>query len=161
MSLASSSIRVGFDIGGTFTDVTIIDGVGRPHTTKVLSRIDELGDDIAHCIREAVGEARVSGFVHGTTIASNAVIEGTAASTGLLTTRGFRDELEMRGQRRPNIYDVNWNRLPALVPRHLRLEVDERILADGRVDQPLGKSQAVLRCVFLHRMKGCWSIGGD
>jgi len=149
MSEASACVRVGFDIGGTFTDVTIIDGAGRLHATKVLSRIDDLGDDIARCIFEVGGEARVSGFVHGTTIASNAVIEGTAASTGLLTTRGFRDELEMRGQRRPNIYDVDWNRLPPLVPRHLRLEVDERMLADGRVDRPLDEAVAEQAIVSL------------
>ncbi len=138
-------MRVGFDIGGTFTDVTILDDAGRLYTAKVLSLLDRVADDIAACIErvDTVDDApAVSSFVHGTTIASNAVIEGTVAKTGLLTTRGFRDELEMRGQRRPNIYDVGWNRLPPLVPRHLRLEVDERVLGDGSVEQPLDRAGA-------------------
>ncbi len=143
-------MRVGFDIGGTFTDVTVLDDAGRLHTTKVLSLLDRVAADIAARIDAVDAGDRVEGFVHGTTIASNAVIEGTVAKTGLLTTRGFRDELEMRGQRRPNVYDVEWNRLPALVPRELRLEVDERVLGDGVVERPLdpaGAAEAIDRLV--------------
>ncbi|MBT6272712.1 MAG: hydantoinase/oxoprolinase family protein, partial [Chromatiales bacterium] len=77
------------------------------------------------------------------TMASNAIIEGNVALTGLLTTRGFRDELEMRGQRRANIYDPNWNRLPPLVPRHLRLEIHERIRGDGEVEVPLDRASTI------------------
>ncbi len=130
-------MRVGFDIGGTFTDVIVIDDDGRLTTAKVLSLLDRVGEDIARTVRETDPAAKVEGFVHGTTIASNAVIEGTVAATGLLATRGFRDELEMRGQRRPNIYDNTWERLPPLVPRHLRREIDERILGDGEVERPI------------------------
>jgi N-methylhydantoinase A len=130
-------VRVGFDIGGTFTDVIVLGENGELHVAKVLSLLERVGDDIAACVEDVGGAQDVSGFVHGTTIASNAVIEGSTAKTGLLTTQGFRDELEMRGQRRPNIYDVAWNRLPPLVPRRLRLEVKERILGDGQVEQPL------------------------
>jgi N-methylhydantoinase A len=135
-------MRVGFDIGGTFTDVIIRGDDGRIFTCKVLSLLDRVGEDVANAVRSVGRSDEIENFVHGTTVASNAVIEGTTARTALLTTRGFRDELEMRGQRRPNIYDVNWERLPALIPRSLRLEVKERILGDGSVEQPLDLEQA-------------------
>ncbi|MBM3490361.1 MAG: hydantoinase/oxoprolinase family protein [Alphaproteobacteria bacterium] len=134
-------MRVGFDIGGTFTDIVVADDDGRLHTAKVLSLLDQVGADIAAAVEHAAKEAPVAAFVHGTTIASNAVIEGKAAPTGLLTTRGFRDELEMRGQRRPNVFDANWNRLPPLVPRRWRREIEERILGDGSIEHPLDARQ--------------------
>ncbi len=130
-------MRVGFDIGGTFTDVILLGDDGRITTTKVLSLLDQVGEDIADLIHQTAADGVVESFVHGTTIASNAVIEGTTATTGLITTKGFRDELEMRGQRRPNIYDASWDRLPPLIPRSLRLEVQERILGDGSIEQAL------------------------
>lgn len=135
-------MRVGFDIGGTFTDIIALGDDGRIWTRKILSLLDRVADDVATGIRPLARNDPVECFVHGTTMASNAVIEGTAARTGFITTRGFRDELEMRGQRRPNIYDLNWERLPALVPRSLRLEVDERILGDGTVERPLNREGA-------------------
>jgi len=143
-------VRVGFDIGGTFTDVIVLGDDGKPHVAKVLSLLEQVGADIASFVREVPGGAGADVFVHGTTIASNAVIEGNTARTGLLTTRGFRDELEMRGQRRPNIYDVQWNRLPPLVPRALRLEVGGRMLGDGSEETPIdldGAREAVERLV--------------
>jgi N-methylhydantoinase A len=130
-------MRVGFDIGGTFTDIIALGDDGRIWTRKILSLLERVADDVAMGIRPLARNEPVECFVHGTTVASNAVIEGTAARTAFITTRGFRDELEMRGQRRPNIYDLNWDRLPALVPRALRLEVAERILGDGTVERPL------------------------
>ena len=135
-------MRVGFDIGGTFTDVLIRADDGRIHTCKVLSLLDRVGDDVAGAVRGVADADKIENFVHGTTVASNAVIEGTTARTALITTQGFRDELEMRGQRHPNIYDVNWERLPALIPRSLRLEINERILGNGSVEQPLDLEHA-------------------
>ncbi|MBV8056345.1 MAG: hydantoinase/oxoprolinase family protein, partial [Deltaproteobacteria bacterium] len=135
-------MRVGFDIGGTFTDVIIRADDGRIFTCKVLSILDRIGEDVAGAVRPVARREKIENFVHGTTVASNAVVEGTTARTALITTRGFRDELEMRGQRRPNIYDVNWDRLPALIPRSLRLEVNERVLGNGSVEQPLELAQA-------------------
>ncbi|MEW6298066.1 MAG: hydantoinase/oxoprolinase family protein [Thermodesulfobacteriota bacterium] len=128
-------MRVAFDIGGTFTDVIVLGDDGRLTTAKVLSLLDHVGEDIVACVRQASPAPRVENFVHGTTIAANAVIENKVAVTGLLTTRGFRDELEMRGQRRPNIYDAEWDRLPPLIPRELRLEVGERVLGNGVVER--------------------------
>src|SRR5262245_15535651 len=130
-------MRVGFDIGGTFTDVIVLRNDGRIETAKVLSLLDRVGEDIVACIRQSGASERIDNFVHGTTIAANAVIEGTTAPTGYLTTRGFRDDLEMRGERRPNIHDPHWIRSRPLVPRRLRLELSERILGDGTVEKPL------------------------
>ncbi len=135
-------MRVGFDIGGTFTDIVVVDDDGHLSTTKVLSLLETIGESIVHRVNATADNAKVDAFVHGTTIASNAVIEDTVARTGLITTEGFRDELEMRGQRRPNIYDAEWDRLPPLVPRSLRLEVAERVLGDGTVEVPLNSEQA-------------------
>lgn len=128
-------MRVAFDIGGTFTDVIVLGDDGRLTTTKVLSLLDCVGEEIVACMQQVCAAPRVENFVHGTTIAANAVIENKLAVTGLLTTRGFRDELEMRGQRRPNIYDTEWDRLPPLIPRARRLEVGERILGNGVVER--------------------------
>lgn len=140
-------MRVGFDIGGTFTDVIVLGDDGRLTTAKVLSLLDRVGEDIVACVQRSASTGAVESFVHGTTIGSNAVIENKTAVTGLITTKGFRDELEMRGQKRPNIYDVAWDRLPPLVPRSLRLEVRERILGDASVERPLDpqETQAVIR----------------
>lgn len=136
---------VAFDIGGTFTDVIVIANDGRIITRKVLSLLDRVGEDILACIRPLAPEHEVECFVHGTTIASNAIIEGTIAPTVLITTRGFRDNLEMRGERRPNLQDPTWIRSPALVPRRLRLEVNERILGDGSIEQALDPEEVRAR----------------
>jgi N-methylhydantoinase A len=135
-------MRVAFDIGGTFTDVIVIGDDGQIITRKVLSLLDHVGEDIVECIRRLAQMHEVECFVHGTTIASNAIIESKTAPTVLITTRGFRDNLEMRGERRPNVQDPNWIRGPALVPRRLRLELTERILGDGTVEQALNPDEA-------------------
>src|SRR5262249_32746916 len=124
------------------TDVSVLGDDGRRTTAKVLSLLDHIGEDIVACVQRASTSPRVENFVHGTTIAANAVIENKVAVTGLLTTQGFRDELEMRGQRRPNIYDAEWDRLPPLIPRELRLEVRERVLGNGAVEQSLDPGEA-------------------
>src|SRR5438309_4919994 len=135
-------MRVAFDIGGTFTDVIILDDHGGIRTTKVLSLLDRVGEDIIACVSPLAASSAVENFVHGTTIASNAIIEGKTAATALITTQGFRDNLEMRGERRPNVQDPNWIRGPALVPRRLRLELNERILGDGTVEHALDPDEA-------------------
>jgi N-methylhydantoinase A len=143
-------MRVAFDIGGTFTDVIVIGDDGKIITTKVLSLLDRVGEDISSCIRPLSHLQKAGSFVHGTTIASNAIIEGKTALTALITTRGFRDTLEMRGERRPNVQDPNWIRGPALVPRRLRFELSERILGDGTVEQSLDPDEvsALLRTLI-------------
>jgi N-methylhydantoinase A/oxoprolinase/acetone carboxylase beta subunit len=137
-------MRIGFDIGGTFTDVIAMTEAGELRPAKLPSFTDRIGESIGAFVDGLDVAENVERFVHATTTASNAVIERKAALTGLLTTRGFRDDLEMRGQRRPNIMDANWTRLPPLIARALRLEVDERILAGGEIDRPLDLAGAEL-----------------
>jgi N-methylhydantoinase A len=148
-------MRVAFDIGGTFTDIILIGDDGGVTTTKVLSLLDRVGEDIAGCIRSLSHFPEIECFVHGTTIASNAIIEGKTAPTALITTRGFRDNLEMRGERRPNVQDPNWVRSPALVPRRLRLELNERILGDGTIEEELdiAEARALLRMIAAERIE--------
>ena len=148
-------MRVGFDIGGTFTDVIVLRDDGKIDAAKVLSLLDRVGEDIVAHIRQSGTSEQIDNFVHGTTIASNAVIEGTTAPTGYITTRGFRDDLEMRGERRPNLQDPNWVRSPPLVPRQLRLELSERILGDGTVERPLDveETRQVIRTLASHKVE--------
>jgi N-methylhydantoinase A len=148
-------MRVGFDIGGTFTDVIVLRNDGKIETAKVLSLLDRVGEDIATHIQHSGASEHIDNFVHGTTIAANAVIEGTTAPTGYITTRGFRDDLEMRGERRPNLHDPNWMRTPPLVPRRLRLELSERILGDGSVERPLdvAETRQVIRTLAVQNVK--------
>ena len=148
-------MRVGFDIGGTFTDVIVLRDDGKIETAKVLSLLDRVGEDIVARVRQSGATGHVDNFVHGTTIASNAVIEGTTAATGYITTRGFRDDLEMRGERRPNIQDPQWIRTAPLVARRLRLELSERILGDGTVERPLNveETRHVIRALAAQNVE--------
>src|SRR5690606_33807871 len=84
--------------------------------------------------------------VHGTTVATNAILERKGAHSGLITTRGFRDVLDIRNSRRPEMYNIDWVKPPALVERYLRLEVDERLDADGVVVRPLDE-ESVKRAI--------------
>src|SRR6184192_3851841 len=137
--------RVGVDIGGTFTDIVLLDADGRLHTKKVSSSVD----DYARAIVEGVGEvfretglvgADVAEVLHGTTVASNAILELRGAKTGLITTKGFRDVLEIWRLRMPRLYDLTWEKPPTLVERRLRMEVSERIDVRGVVQQPLDEA---------------------
>ena len=138
--------RVGVDVGGTFTDAVLPAADGSLHALKLLSSPDDYGRAIVAGVREllqgaGVDATAVDELVHGTTVATNAVLEGTGAPTGLLTTRGFRDVLEIRRIRIPVQYDFAWEKPPPLVPRERRLEVDERINARGEVEGTLDPRQ--------------------
>ncbi len=147
----AAGLQVAFDIGGTFTDVVIAAADGRLLTYKILTLPDSLGADVSRCVADALAQQpgqSVTSLVHGTTVASNAVLEGQGAVTGLITTAGFRDELEIRRLGRPSVYDVFWERIPPLIPRRRRLEVPERMTADGEAETPLDMDaveQALLR----------------
>jgi N-methylhydantoinase A len=130
-------LRVAADIGGTFTDVAVEDGIAR-HTAKVLTtpRAPEEGvlDGLASALKKAgKGIADVDVFLHGTTLATNALIERKGATLAFVTTEGFRDVLETGYEKRFEQYDVFMDRPPPLVPRHRRLTVTERMAADGSV----------------------------
>ena len=136
------AFRAGVDIGGTFTDIVFLGEHSERLTKKVSSTVDNYAtaivDGLAELIRErGLDDAEIVELLHGTTVASNAILELKGARTGLITTKGFRDVLEIRTLRMPRLYDLSWTKPPALVERHLRVEVDERINAKGEVERPL------------------------
>jgi N-methylhydantoinase A len=140
--------RVGVDIGGTFTDIVFLGENGERLTKKVSSTVGNYAtaivDGLAELIREHnLDPAEIVELLHGTTVASNAILELKGARTGLITTKGFRDVLEIRTLRMPRLYDLSWTKPPPLVERHLRVEVDERINARGEIERPLAEADAV------------------
>ncbi len=143
---AVTRYRVGVDIGGTFTDIVALDPEGRVHTKKVSSTVDNYAHAIVAGLGELFRETGLGGgdmgeVMHGTTVASNAVLELRGARTGLITTRGFRDVLEIRRLRMPRLYDLGWEKPVPLVERYLRAEVDERVNARGEVVRALDPAE--------------------
>ncbi len=136
-------MRIGVDIGGTYTDLVIIDA-GHIRTYKIPSTPADPSQAVLQGVKEAQIElANVSLFAHGTTIATNAVIQRKGAQTGLLTTIGFRDVLQIRRTTRGKLYDFQWDPPAELVSRELRREVNERTLANGEILKPADLGQAV------------------
>ena len=104
------------------------------------------GDPAEHLLRDTgIDAAALAEFAHGTTVATNSILEKKGARVGLLTTTGFRDVLEIGRLRRPTLFDITWEKPQVLVRRQLRLEVDERIDHLGRVEVPLDERQALAR----------------
>jgi N-methylhydantoinase A len=141
---SSPAIRLGVDIGGTFTDVALEVG-DRRYTAKGLTTARAPETGVLAIVRAIIGEAGIKPgdvqlIIHGTTLATNALIERKGAKTALLTTAGFRDVLEIRHENRFEQYDVNIDLPPPLVPRRLRLPVRERIDAQGNVLVPLDEA---------------------
>jgi N-methylhydantoinase A len=136
-------MRLGIDVGGTFTDFVLMDpdrrflGVGKHLTTPADPSLGALDGTAALCKQHGVPLGQVVHAVHGTTLVANTIIERKGARTGLITTRGFRDALETGREIRYDMYDLFIERPDPLVPRSLRLEVDERLGPDGRVLRPL------------------------
>src|SRR5437868_9250357 len=128
-------MRAAGDVGGTFTDVLTRSSNGELAYHKLLSTPPAYDQAVVEGLLALVdGDSEVlEELVHGTTVATNAVLERRGARTALLTTRGFRDVLELRRVRMPHLYDLFWNKPPPLVERRLRLEVDERMSARGEV----------------------------
>ena len=129
-------VRVGADIGGTFTDV-VLEAGGKQYSTKVLTNYSEPGQAIIDGLHKVTGLAGVGidaidQFIHGTTLATNALIERRGANTAFVTTSGFRDVIEMRTEGRFEQYDLNLKLPPPLISREHRYVVDGRIAASGR-----------------------------
>ena len=135
-------MRLGADVGGTFTDVLALEADGRVRFTKVLSTPPDYDRAVIDAVAQLGGTENVEAVVHGTTVATNAVLERRGARTALVTTQGFRDVLELRRMRMPHLYDYFWTKPESLVPRHLRLEVAERMSASGEVLKPLDEDDA-------------------
>ena len=154
---SSPAIRLGVDIGGTFTDVALEVG-DRRYTAKGLTTMRTPETGVLAIVRAIIGEAGIKPgdvqlIIHGTTLATNALIERKGAKTALLTTEGFRDVLEIRHENRFEQYDVNIDLPPPLVPRRLRVPVRERIDAQGNVLVPLDEASVTQALDSLAQQK--------
>lgn len=147
-------MRVATDIGGTFTDLVYVDEngqieVAKSHTTPpnfeagVIDVIDKSGID----------KTAISTFIHGTTVIINALTERKGARTGLITTRGFRDILEIARGNRPDLFNVRYEKPTPFIERYLRKEVDERLNYKGEVLTPLNKEQIKELIAFFKQEK--------
>jgi N-methylhydantoinase A len=162
-----TSYRIGVDVGGTFTDCVLL----RPDGTLILEKTPTTPDDqsegvMAGILRLAEAEsladaaallARTESIVHGTTAADNAMIQMAGASTGLLVTEGFRDEIEMRRCYKEDIWDPSYPAPAPIARRRVRLEIPERLNAEGEVDVPLDE-EAVRKATARLRAFGVTSI---
>ncbi|MCX7857707.1 MAG: hydantoinase/oxoprolinase family protein [Deltaproteobacteria bacterium] len=145
--MADRNFRLGCDIGGTFTDFVLLnDDTGEIYTAKCLTTPKDPSDAVEEGIK--ILSKKVPGFIselkefiHGTTLVINSIIERKGAKTGLITTKGFRDVLEIGREIRYAPYDIFAEFPKPLVPRHLRMEVDERIRSDGSVLRPLNPDE--------------------
>ncbi len=150
MSSASSAARLAVDIGGTFTDLALEQGARR-FTAKVLTTPSAPEQGVMQGVRTVLAAAQlapsdIASVIHGTTLATNAIIERKGARTALLTTEGFRDVLAMGNESRYDQYDLNIRLPEPLVPRYLRLPVPERLDNEGNVLRPL--DEAALRALL-------------
>ena len=125
-------IRVGVDVGGTFTDLVALDG-GGVVTAKVPSTPRDQSQGVLRAL-EAIEAGEVAAFAHGMTVATNALLERRGARTALVTTEGFRDLIELARQDRPALYDLAERRPEPLVPRELRFTVRERMGPHGELE---------------------------
>ena len=135
--MAVPSVRLGVDIGGTFTDV-VLEKDGVPFSIKVLTTYSAPENAIIDgmhqvCAKAGVTPAQIDQIIHGTTLATNALIERRGAKTALITTEGFRDVIEMRTESRFEQYDLNLNLPDPLLPRQMRFTVAGRVDANGKI----------------------------
>ena len=139
--------RIGVDIGGTFTDVALLDeATGRIGVTKVPSTTDDLTLGVLAALETAIGRygiaaTEVALLSHATTVVTNAILEERGARAALVTSRGFRDVLELRRSARGNLYDLFQDAPAVLIPRRRRFEITERVGADGAVVTPLAEDE--------------------
>ena len=156
--------RIGVDIGGTFTDVAVLDETsGRVGVAKVSTTPNDFGDAVIEGTRAAMDEYRivpeaVTLLSHATTIVTNALLEAKGADVALVTTRGFRDVLEIRRSARADLYDLFQNAPAVLVPRRRRFEVTERIDAQGAIVTALDESDIDALIDALRSLDGVQAI---
>ncbi len=150
-------LQLAVDIGGTFTDLVYFDTERKKFFfDKVLTTPASPSEGVEEAVHKSqVSLEEVASFIHGTTVAINAVIERKGANTALLTTRGFRDILELGRGNRPESYNIYFRRLEPLVPRELRFEITERIKADGEVlEAPnLKEIEEVIQALRIHNIE--------
>lgn len=155
--------RIGIDSGGTFTDVCLFeDATGMVAVWKVPSTPDDPSRAIARGTQEGVervgaSPADIAYFGHGTTVGTNALIQHRGVRTGLITTEGFRDLIEIGRQKRPDLYDLQVDKAPPLVTRDLRFGVAERVRHDGSVETPLDE-EAVRQAARALKAEGVKAV---
>ena len=154
-----SGLRLGVDVGGTFTDLVALGG-GGVLTTKVPSTPRDQSEGVMNAIAASGVEAgALAAFAHGMTVATNALLERNGARMALVTTAGFRDVLEIARQNRPSLYDLTQDRPPALVPRKLRFTVRERMGPEGEIealdDESLEKAVSSVREAGVEAVAVC------
>jgi N-methylhydantoinase A len=147
-------LRVGVDIGGTFTDLCLMDDTGIIAVGKVLTTPDEPAQAVEEVIAEVLARsgtdaAEIERLVHGTTLVTNALIERKGARCAVLATAGFRDVLEIAHEHRFDLYDLMIELPKPLVPRWLRFDVPERMYADGTIATPLDEAYVAQLAVEL------------
>src|ERR1700732_5494006 len=140
--------RVAVDIGGTFTDIALLTDTSLIHQSKISSTPADPSiaviEGVAQLLAElSVAPGAIAEVLHGTTVGSNTILKRKGARTGLITTRGFRDVLEIGRIRMPDMFDLTWDKPAPLVPRRHRLEVTERTAADGSVGEPVSEANRV------------------
>jgi N-methylhydantoinase A len=141
MATMANRSRIGVDVGGTFTDVILQAPDGRVSIRKVLSTPPQYDRAVVEAVAGLTNGDPIGGVVHGTTVATNAVLERRGALTALVTTAGFRDVLELRRLRIPHMYDPFWRKPDPLVARRLRFELHERTAADGTELAPVDDAE--------------------
>ena len=160
--MAAKRYVIGVDVGGTFTDIFVYDQIDRKvQTTKIPSTRGDQSKGFAEGIARIVPDfSEIATVVHGTTVGTNALLERKGSRTGIITTKGFRDVIEMRRRDRPATWGL-WGQYTPVISREHRLEVDERVLADGTVrvavndDEVRGQAEQLLAagcesvCVFF------------
>src|SRR5580692_10724753 len=160
--VSQAGVRVAVDIGGTFTDIVVMKSDGVLSESKVSTTPDDpsraVVDGMLALLRElGVQPGEVAEVLHGTTVGSNTILQRRGAKTGLITTRGFRDVLEIGRIRMPEMFDLTWTKPAPLVPRRHRVEVDERIAADGSIVSPLN-AESLFRAIAQLMSEGIEAV---
>ena len=156
-SLSQKGVMIGVDVGGTFTDLFYFDAEARQFkTAKVPSNRGNEASGFLEGLERLGRISHFSSIVHGTTVGTNALLERKGARIGVITTKGFRDVLEMRRRDRPKTWGL-WGDFLPIADRDMRIEIDERILADGSVHEPLD-IEGVRKAVSVLMRKGAEAV---
>ncbi|WP_233857612.1 hydantoinase/oxoprolinase family protein [Paraburkholderia sp. HD33-4] len=151
-----ASARIGVDIGGTFTDLVLLDDKGNVHFTKVSSTPKAPEEAVLTGVerileQSGLATADVKEVLHGTTVGSNTMLQKVGAKCGLITTKGFRDVLEIGRVRTPTMFDLSWDKPVPLAERRYRLEINERVLASGEVLRPTPVDEVIKAGEFFQK----------
>ena len=149
------SSRIGVDIGGTFTDFIVYD---ENDNKVIIDKIPTTPADPEKAVVEVIKRnltqeqlSKIDFFLHGTTVGLNALLERKGSKVGLLCTKGFRDIIEIRRGDRDEMYNLFWQPPPPLVPRYLRLEIEERLFANGDIHTNLNSEDVKKACEYLNK----------